>query len=308
MRIRGVGLFCAGILLAAGAASASAQLVFGSTSTTTSNAACMYLDVDTGQVTTLWNSAANKKVNGLAADPATGRLYANDAARLNYWNYGSVGTVPTFIAGMYRTNGTTYTATGVDGLAFANGQLYAATSFASTVYARGIYQTATVSDGQTTPHCVMTSIWLDPTATPGTSGTISLSGLEFNPADNLFYSTQTADTTGTGGTYSPGLYSIDAFGTGALTRVADFPTGRTRIDGLAIGGGKYWLTEQEPANSRIDIYPYDPVTGTYGDTIYVPLTDATQRATGAAWAPGALPEPGTCSLLALLGLAALRRR
>ena len=114
-----------------------------------------------------------------------------------------------------------------------------------------------------------------------------------------------------GGNFARGLYSINAFGNGAITKVADFPAGRTGIDGLAIGGGKYWLTEQEPANSRIDIYPYDPVTQTYGATIFVPLTDATQRATGAAWAPGALiavPEPAAASGLLLSCAAVLRRR
>ena len=265
----------------------------------------MYLDIPSNTLTTLWNSASNKKVNGLAADNASGRLYSNDAARLNYWPFGSVGTVPTFIAGMYRTNDNiTFTATGVDGLAFANGNLYGATSFPSTTYKRGIYQVATVSDGASpTPHCVMTPLWLDQTGT-----SIVLAGLEYNPADNLFYVTSTNDVTGSGGTFARGLYSIDAFGSGAVTKVADFPAGRTSIDGLAIGGGKYWLTEQEPGNSRIDIYPYDPVTQTYGSTIFVPLTDATQRATGAAWAPGAIPEPGAVALLAVSCAAILRRR
>jgi hypothetical protein len=310
MRILGVSFLCACALLAACASSASAQLVFGSTTTSTSNPCAMYLDVNTGQLTTLWNSMAQKKVNGFAADPVSGRLYSNDAARLNYWNYGSVGTVPTLIAGMYRTSDyVSFTATGVDGLAFANGHLYGATKYGSTVFKRGIYEVATASDGASpTPHCVMTPLWLDPTGVGTSSGTISLDGLEFNSADGLFYSTQTADTTGTGGTYTRGIYSIDAFGTGALTKVADFPAGRSNIDGLAIGGGKFWLTEQEPLQSRIDIYPYDPVTGTYGTTIYVPLTDGTQRATGAAWAPGALPEPATLALLAVGALAMLRRR
>ena len=307
----GLSVLCVCALLAVCASSASAQLVFGSTSTSTSNPCAMYLDVNSGVVTTLWNSASNKKVNGMAADLANSRLYTNDAARLNYWNFGSIGTVPTFIAGMYRTNDhVTFTATGVDGLAFANGLLYGSTKYASTTYMRGIYQVATTSDGATpTPHCVMTPLWLDPTGVPGTSsGTIALEGLDFNPADGLFYATNTADTTGSGGTYTRGLYSIDAFGTGALTKVADFPAGRTGIDGLAIGGGKFWLTEQEPTASRIDIYPYDPVAGTYGTTLYVPLTDASQRATGAAWAPGALPEPATLCLLAIGSLAMLRRR
>jgi hypothetical protein len=310
MRLYRIGSLCALGMLALGAAQARAQLVFGTTSPTATNSAAMYFDVSTMQVTTLWNSAANKKVNGLAADPASGRLYANDAARLNYWNYNSIGTPPTFIAGMYRTNdNVTFTATGVDGLAFANGNLYASTKFGSTVYKRGIYQVSTTADNLSPPHCVMSPLWLDPTGVGTLSGTIALDGLDFNASDGLFYAAQGADTTGTGGSYTRGIYTVDAFGSGALTKIASFPAGRTAIDGLAIGGGKIWLTEQEPGASRIDIYPYDIATGTYDATIYVPLTDATQRASGAAWAPGAfVPEPVTSTMLALFGLAALRRQ
>jgi hypothetical protein len=209
---------------------------------------------------------------------------------------------------MYRTtDNVSFTATGVDGLTFANGQLYGSTSFASTTFKRGIYQIATTSDGMATPHCVMTPLWLDQTGT-----SIVLSGLDYNPADNLFYVTSTQDVISAGGNFARGIYSIDAFGSGAINKVADFPAGRTGIDGLAIGGGKFWLTEQEAANSRIDIYPYDPVTQTYGSTIFVPLTDATSRATGATWAPGALvavPEPLTAGVLAICGTwIALKRR
>jgi ketosteroid isomerase-like protein len=67
-------------VLSGAGSTASAQLVFGSTTTNTANPAAFYLNVTTGQVTTLWNSATNKKVNGLAADQAGARLYANDAA------------------------------------------------------------------------------------------------------------------------------------------------------------------------------------------------------------------------------------
>ena len=149
----------------------------------------------------------------------------------------------------------------------------------------------------------MTPLWLDQTGT-----SVVLSGLEYNPADNLFYVTSTNDVSGAGGNFGLGLYSIDAFGAGTIAKVADFPAGHTRLEGLAIGGGKYWLSEQEPANSRIDIYPYDPVTQTYGSTIFVPLTDTTQRATGAAWAPNALPEPSAALLLVMGGAACLCRR
>ena len=306
MRIQTLRHACAGAVLAACASTASAQLVFGTTTPTTTNGSAFYLDVTTGTVTTLWNSAANKKVNGLAADPATGRLYANDAARLNYWNYGSVGTTPTLIAGMYRTNdNVSFAATGVNDLAFANGNLYGNTSFASSTFNRGIYQIATMSDGMATPHCVMTPVWTT------TNTSTVLGGLDFNTSDNKFYVTSTADVTGSGGLFGLGLYSIDAFGTGAVTKIADFPAGRTKVDGLAIGGGKFWLTEQDPANSSIDIYPFDPVTGTYGATIFVPLTDPTQRASGAAWAPGALnsiPAPATLTPLALGAVVLGRRR
>ncbi|HVP10184.1 MAG TPA: hypothetical protein VMV94_03245 [Phycisphaerae bacterium] len=310
MRTTGMCVLCICAVLTACASTASAQLVFGSTTTSTSNGAAFYLDINSGVITTLWNSAANKKVNGLAADPITGRLYANDAARLNYWNYGSIGVAPTLIAGMYRTTDfVTFTATGVDGLAFANGNLYGVTSYGSTVYKRGIYQVATTSDGATpTPHCVMTPLWLDPTGTGTSSGTLGTGGLEFNPANNLFYITNSADTTGSGGTYTPGVFTIDAFGSGALTKLTDYPIGHTRIDGLAIGNGKLWMTEQDPTNSRINIFPYDLATSTYGTTIYAPLVDGTNRATGACWAPGALPEPASLALLTVGVLVMLRRR
>jgi hypothetical protein len=311
--MKGLGAACMGgvLLLALAASPADAQLVFGSTTTNTANPSAFYLDVDTMQLTTLWNSAAQKKVNGLAADPASGRLYSNDAARLNYWEYGSVGTHPTLIAGMYRTNdNVSFAATGVDALAFANGKLYGATSFGSTTFDRGIYEVSTVSDGAPTPHCVMTPLWLDPTGVGSSSGTIDLEGLDFNPADNKFYATQTADTIGSGAEYeyAPGIYSIDAFGTGEAVKVADFPAGAGDVDGLAIGGGKFWLTEQVASVQAIHIYPYDPLTGTYEPTIVVPLADTTNRATGAAWAPGALlPEPTSLALLGLGFLVAGRR-
>ena len=301
---------CALALLAVFASSASAQLVFGSTTTNTSNPSAMYLDVNTNQVTTLWNSVAQKKVNGVAANTAIGRLYSNDAARLNFWDYGSLGTAPTAIAGMYRTDGTSFAATGVNDLTFANGLLYGGTSFGSTVYKKGIYQINTVPDAGN--HCIMTAAWLDPTfSATFPSGLLSMTGVEFNAGDNLFYMINTNDTTPQGFSFTPGLYSVDVFGTGTATRIGDLPFGRTKVDGMAIGGGKFWLTEQEPTAARIDIYPYDPVTQLYDATIYVPLTDTTQRATGAAWAPGAnalFPEPGTFGLLAVLAVAALRRR
>jgi len=261
-RLTTVLLSC--VVIGFATASAFGQLVLGTTTPTTTNGAAFYLNVDTLQVTTLWNSATNKKVNGMAYDPATGRIYCNDAARLNFWNQGSVGTVPTLIAGMYRTNdNVTFSATGVDGLAWAHGNLYGVTSQSGTTYVRGIYRIATTSDGMATPHCVMTPLWLDPTGTPGTSsGTVGLGGLDFNPDNNLFYFTQANDTTGTGGPYTPGIYTVNAFDGGELIKIKDFPSGAvpSHVDGLAIGGGKLWLVEQIASASVIRIYPLNLTT------------------------------------------------
>lgn len=294
-------------LLSFAASSASAQLVFGSTTPTTTNPAATYLDVTTGQTTTLWNSAANKKVNGLAADEVGGRLYANDAARLNFWNYGSVGTAPTLIAGMYRSNGTTTSATGFDGLAWAKGALYGSTSFASSTFTRGIYQIPLTPNSSN--QLITTQVWSDPDPT----GTLVLGGLDFNPVDNLFYATQTTDSTGSGGFLTPGIFTIDVFGGGTFTKIADLPPGATRADGLAVGGGKLWITQQTGSLNQISVYPYNLATKSYEATMNFTLADGSNRATGATWAPGALsavPEPSTLALLAasLIGGVCFRRR
>lgn len=279
---------------------APAQLIVGTTTTTTTNPCAVYIDVSTGQTMTLWNSAANKKVNGLTADPVGHRLYSNDAARLNFWDYNSVGTAPTLIAGMFRSNGTTTSATGFSGLAWANGKLYGSTSFASTTFTRGIYEIPTVPD--VNGRLVATQVWAEAV----NSGALTLEGLEFNPADNLFYGVQDTDNTATGGTLTRGIFTIDVFGTGAFTKIANFPGANTRIDGLAIGGGKLWLTQQTGASNIVEIFPYDLATGTYGTTLSFALADGTNRASGATWAPGAIPEP--VSALAVTGLALVARR
>lgn len=294
--------------LSGAVSNAPAQLVFGSTTPTTTNPAATYLDVTTGQTTTLWNSATNKKVNGLAADEMGGRLFANDAARLNVWSYGSIGTAPTLIAGMYRSNGTTTSATGFDGLAWANGALYGSTSFASTTFTRGIYQIPLTPNASN--QLITTQVWSDPDPT----GTLVLGGLDFNPVDNLFYATQTTNSTGSGGFLTPGIFSIDVFGNGAFTKIADLPPGATRADGLAVGGGKLWITQQTGSLNQISVYPFDLATKTYGTTMNFTLADGTNRATGATWAPGALgavPEPSTFAFLLVAagaGLCLRRRR
>jgi len=297
--------------LAAGFCShASAQLVFGTTSTTVTNPAAVYLDINSGTTTTLWNSAAQKKVNGMAADTVNGKLYTNDAARLNVWNYGSVGTPTTLIGGMFRTNDSvTFTATGVDGLAWANGQLYGSTSFGSTVFKRGIYRINTTPDSG--GRCVMTSLWTDPTGVGTLSGTLQFGGIDYNAADGKFWVTNGTDTTATGGSYQRAIYTVDAFGSGAMVKIADFPAGFTQIDGLAIGGGRAWITQQTPGSSTVNIFGYNISTGVYDRSFTFALADGTQRASGATWAPDAylpIPAPGLAGLLLAGGMMSIRRK
>lgn len=283
------------------ASAGSAQLVVGTTSTNTSNGAAFYIDLNALTATRLWNSQAQKKVNGLAADTVNGKLYSNDAARLNTWDYGSVGTPPTLIGGMFRTtDNVAYSPTGVDGLAFANGKLYGVTSFASTTFRRGIYELPTTANAD--GRVVMNPVWTDP------SGSVAFGGLEYNNANGLFYATQSQTT----GTWTPGIWTIDAFGSGAATKLVDFPAGQTRIDGLALGNGFLWMTVQLPATSEIAIYQYNLSTNAYEPGYFsLPFADGTNRASGACWAPGAnvmIPAPGAAALLGIAGLGARRRR
>ncbi len=295
------GISCAGALVVTliSSSAVQAQLVVGSTTAAAANPAATYIDIPSGTQTTLWNPTSNTNVNGLAADIAGGKLYMNDAARLAVWNFGSVGTQPTQIAGMYRTDGaTTFVATGVDSLGWANGKLYGVVSSAAATVNqfRGIYEINTVPDGMATPHCVLTPVYQN------SFGTMELGGLDFDPnlgPNGKFVVTSTVDASSNGGP-GIGIYAIDALGDDSVTKIADFPAGELDWDGLAIGGGKYWLTDfQAGSPATIKILPYDPVAHSYGTMTTVSFNDTSNRSTGAAWAPGAIPEPSTIGVIAL---------
>jgi hypothetical protein len=76
-----------------------------------------------------------------------------------------------------------------------------------------------------------------------------------------------------------------------------------------------WITQQTGSSNQVTVYPFDLSTKTYGTPLNFTLSDGTNRATGATWAPGALsavPEPSTYALLmfgaAGVGLWLRRRR
>lgn len=289
------------------AASAHAQLVFGHTyynASVVAQTGAQYLDITSGQTTQLWTGAGSRKVNGIAANDATGKMYANDSARLLVWNYGTAGTQPTQINGLYRRghDGLTY-ATGVDDLALANGSLYGYTTFNVASGGAG-----NVDDG---------IYRIDPTIT--TSGTVNMTliwthadqeynfqGLAFNAADGMFYGANQ-----TGNNHTAGIYKIDALGTGTVTSFLPLPSDLTSADGIVFGGGYLWVSQKISANPFMTIRGYNLVTSAWDKTFTfgTGLPTTSSYATGLTWTnANVVPEPMSMIALALGAAGLLRRR
>lgn len=300
---------CAAVIVGASVSTASAQLVFGSRTSFAGAGAAYYLNLDSLTLTRLWTQVNNHRPNAFAADTTNGIIYSVDSARLSYWNYGSLGVASTFVSsngGTYRNNGTVNTATGVDGLEFVNGTLYGWTNYniGSITYSDGIYSIATsgLYAG------LMQPVWLN-------DDVYDFEGLAYNPANGLFYGTNTSSA-------SPkGLYTIDALNNpNAIPQFVtgfDPALGLTSFDGLAIGNGSAWLTQYvngtlaDNSDDLLVISKYNLTTGVYDDSIGVVIPSNSQIGSGACWAPNAIlpiPEPGALCLAGAIPLAAKRRR
>lgn len=287
---------------------AQAQLVFGHTyfsAAAPGTSGAFYLDVSSGNAQQLWTGAnvsgsGNRRVNGLAADNQNSIIYGNSGARLYMWQFGTMGSVPAFINGFYRlgTDNITY-ATGVDGLAVANSKVYAYTNFnagSGSVVEDGIYEVDTTV---TTATANMTLKWRHDDLA------YNLQGIEYNDANGLFYAANLSDAN------AKGIYTIDVFGTGAITKIADFDPFVPTPDGLAVGGGHVWLTGNTSASGTLRIAGFNLATGLYDEAFELTGLGTSSYASGATWAPNALtpvPEPATMATLALGAIALLKRR
>jgi hypothetical protein len=119
-------------------------------------------------------------------------------------------------------------------------------------------------------------------------------GLEYNPGTGLFYGLNDS------GTFTRGLYSLNP-GTGQVLLVKEHPAGETDLDGLAIGNGRAYMTQDESG----EIFVLNLTTLAYEDPLTSPYVEGGTFA-GAAWS-ATIPEPGTAALLVLAGLALTRR-
>jgi hypothetical protein len=251
-------------LLASGA---QAQLLVGNDDTAVGGTNAWEVDVTAGTSTALWGDG-NPEVWGMAYDGGTDTVYVNDGADI----YGGApGAGNPALKGSVTFGGAILTLTG---LAWSGG-LYGTRNIAN----EGVYQIDLNTFDAT--------LVLD-----YDDASYDFGGFAYNPADGLFYGTSDDSTP------ARGLYSIDVFGGGAITFVADYPAGRTDIDGLAVGDGIAYLVEDEAGDT---IHRYDLANGVYLSSLTSPMTSS-EVFSGAAW----IPEPA--SLLLLGAIVLLRRR
>ena len=253
------------LALLAGATAANAQLLVGHDDTVGPNA--WEVDVTSGMSTVLWGGGI--EVWGMAY--GNGTVYANDGSLLRSGPLGAgapMNEVQITFDGAART---------MTGLAFSGGFVY------------GTPNTANEAVYRIDPDTGVAEIALD-----YEDGDYDFGGLAYNPADGLFYGTNDDSTP------ARGLYSLDVFGSGAISLVAEYPAGETDIDGLAVGNGIAYLVEDEAGDT---IHRYDLGAGMYLSSLTSPMTSS-EVFSGAAF----VPAPGALALLGLGGLAAARRR
>ncbi|MEZ6015512.1 MAG: hypothetical protein R3F49_10385 [Planctomycetota bacterium] len=238
-------------------ATASAQLVVGYSSGET------YVQSQrTGSVTPL-APFATFQVYAAAADEATRTLWvigpgsSPPSASLWRWNYD--GQTPLVEVGpIQHPLGLT---TRWDGLAIANGTFYAVLQFAplgAPAGQVGLYE-------------------LDPTTMMTTQvlawGGVSIGGIEYNPADGLFYCPDDV---------ARKIVTVD-LNAMLITPVpgSDYPAGHVDLDALTIGDGRVYMVDDD-ANAPVLVF--NLATGLYEANVNVSTTVAAGTC-GAAWAP-----------------------
>ncbi|MBI1189396.1 MAG: DUF11 domain-containing protein [Tepidisphaera sp.] len=108
-------------------------------------------------------------------------------------------------------------------------------------------------------------------------------GFDYDPVTNAFYALNDSLLT----TLVPGqgVYRIDKpLSAPTFTKIADYPTGDTDIDGLAAGGGRLYMVNDQGVQP---IYVFDLATSQYLPSLTSPFGGSTGAInSGGAWAPG----------------------
>lgn len=294
--------------LASVAAGAHAQLVvaLNAPSATGKLSGAFYVDVLNSSAQQLWTGAQSQsRVTGIVA--MNGTLYGASGLRGFSWEYGAVGTNPAEVDRFYRLGADNV----VYGTSFANltthgSDLYGYTNFntvGGTQVEDGIYR---IDPTNRATNSVDTQlVWRHD------DRAYNFEGLAYNEADGLFYSTNNPASNAPSGAAPEGLYTIDAFGTGAVTKIADFSSLVPEASGLTFGGGKLWMSGKMGDETDLRLISYDLTTKTYGDAFSIDGFATGNRQTALVWAPGAnqpVPEPASLAALGLGAVALMRRR
>ena len=244
-------------------------------------------------------------VTGMAANDPGNEVYFTDFAtsRLYTFNYNNP-TTPEFV-GVVRQRNANNDQFSLQSLAFdtTTGRMFGTYNIGGTP-GEGIYelnyQNPPIIGGA--PAIFVDQV-LAFNALPGGEGEWDVRNLDYDPVTNKIYGIDDDNDGATG----RGLYSFD-INADTATFVTASPRHRrveTDFDGLATGGGKAYWTTDEPGF----VYISDLVNGGGAFTDFLsPVQLDSGLFGGAAYAPGMIPEPGTLSLVAALGLGLLRRR
>jgi hypothetical protein len=269
--------FLLAVLWLALAFPSSAQLILGCDETAPGATNAWYVDVETGNVTPLWSGIM---CWGLATDDANRTIYFNSDSALYAAQY--PGCTPVLLGTVKDLAGAPQS---LVGLAFVEGVLYATKSVGNeAVYAID-------------PATLIATVVLD-----YPDDEYDLGGLDYNPQDELFYATNDDPTP-----HGAGIFALNVLRSQEIAFVASYPAGVIDVDGCAVGNGKVWLVEDEPA----PLHCFDLATRTYDPQPLPSPIGAPEVFSGGAFAPGLVvpgnvvayctAKPSSCGTLPAIG-------
>jgi hypothetical protein len=265
--------YCLIVLLGI-AATAHAQLIVGNDQSGT--ASIYNVNVTTGVATPIYAaSTTDAKPWGMAYDWDSNTLYWNNGSTLFKSAFGPALTPQNLGTMMFNAATVNFVA-----LAFKDGKLYGTRNIAT----EAVYEISPDT-------LVATQVYVHPS-------TFDFGGLDFDRTDGKLYGL--SDTAPAGNTR--GLYHIDYVNM-TQTQLAEYPAGETDIDGLAVHNGIAYYVTDGPNTTQPNFYLFDAATGAQIGTLPSPFTGS-----GTFSAATFVPEPASLALVALAGLALLRRR